>query len=266
MTTQVVSVAPFFDSVTFEKGEKMKIAKMVFALLVLAVTIAPAQVLAEDVTGCPLGLKKNQFWVKSQTVYQYAEQALWNEEPGKKLSLMDMPEDWHQRQTKSNLRLGYGITDRFDIGLSLSYFDKHIRKAVHKQRPDRTWFIKETQQEGRGFGDIWLSAKYKLVADRQHIESVALGAGFRLDASDDSSVTKGIGSGAKALRLVLLSHEHFGQFHFCNHLFYEWQGERRGIDVKNDSGEMVEWEKSGQDIGDKLGYKFNVEYLSLIHI
>jgi len=238
----------------------MRNVTVLSALAAMVAVLLTVEAFAEEVTGCPLGLRKDQFWVKSQTVYEYAERALWSYEPGEKAFMMDMPENWRQRLTKSSLRLGYGITDRLDIGLVLTYFDKHIQKGKHKQRPNGTWFVKGSGKEGQGFGDIWLSAKYKIVADKQHVEAIALGAGFRLDASDDCSVTKGIGSGAKAFRVVLLSHEHFGQFHFCNHLFYEWQGDRRGIDVKNDKGEMVKWEKSGQNIGDKIGYKFNVEY------
>lgn len=238
----------------------MRNVKVVWLLSILLALIAADEALAEDVTGCPLGLREGQFWVKSQTVYEYAERALWTYEAGEKAIMMDMPENRHSRLTKSDLRLGYGITDRLDVGFLLTYFDKHVRTSQHKQKPNGTWVVKEVEKEGQGFGDVWLSAKYRLVADRQHIEALALGVGFRLDASDDCEVTKGIGSGAKALRAVLLSHEHFGKFHFCNHLFYEWQGERRGIEVKNDSGEMVRWEKSGQDLGDRIGYKFNVEY------
>jgi len=238
----------------------MKNVTVLWALVVMMAMLFTGQAVAEEVTGCPLGLKKGEFWVKSQTTYLYAERALWTNERAEKAVMMDMPENWHQRMTRSSLRLGYGITDRLDVGLLLAYFDKHVRRGNHKQKPNGSWFVKEADKEGQGFGDVWLSAKYKIVADKQHIESISLGAGFRLDASDDCNVTKGIGSGAKAFRAVLLTHEHFGQFHFCNHLYYEWQGDRRGIDVRNQKGELVKWEKSGQNIGDKIGYKFNVEY------
>jgi len=239
----------------------MRNVRMLCMLAMLMTVMVSAEALAENVTGCPLGLHKGEFWVRSFTTYMYAERALWTYEPGEKAFMVDMPEDWHTRITKTDLRLGYGITDRLDVGLLLTYFDKHLRRENYKQRPNGTWFVKRVDKEGHGFGDVWLSAKYKILKDRGPFEALAVGVGFRLDASDDCNVTKGIGSGAKAFRAVVLSHMPFGpKVDICTHLFYEWQGDRRGIDVKNDKGEMVRWAKSGQNIGDKIGYKLNVEY------
>lgn len=235
---------------------KTRLLCALVAMLAMLLTVAAV---ADEVTGSPLGLRKGEFWLRSVTLHEHGELALWTYEPGEKEFMMHMPEGWSQRVTRSDLRLGYGITDRLDVGLLLTYFDKRLPKEIRKETPNMRWF-EGAKQEGRGCGDVWLSAKYEIVKDKRHIDAIALGAGFRFDASDDRDVIMRIGSGAKAFRAVFLSHEHFGKWHFSDDVYYEWQGDRRGIDARNGIGEMIKWDKSGQNIGDQIGYRFNVEY------
>lgn len=214
---------------------------------------------AEDVTGCPLGLNKGASWLVFRTGYTSADRAYWNDDPAEDPEMTDLPDGWHARISQTTFRVGYGITDRLDVGMLLAYCDKDVKKQVWKQQQGE-WVKKWNAFRAYGFGDIWFAAKYKLIADRDPVEALAVGLGLKLDAADDPLVTKGIGTGSKDFRIVLLSHLSHGRFHSCHHIFYEFRGEVRGIEVKNEQGQMVPWEKSGWNLGDKFNYKFNFEY------
>ena len=251
----------------------MRTAMKRLILIAVVFWLAAVQALADDVTGCPLGLKKGEFWVKSWIQYVRATRALWSDSPQERPEMVSLPDNWHSRITISKLRLGYGITSRLDVGILLPYFDKHTRKEAWKTNSKAESARQTKELRGRGLGDIWLSAKYKIIDNTDNtrtIEALALGVGFKFDSADDSLVKKGIGSGAKALRVCLLSHERLGRLDFCNHIFYEWRGRVRGIRFDKPVlmpgskprcvMRSVLWPKSGIELGDKIGYKFNVEY------
>ncbi len=239
----------------------MKILKNIFVVTAcFALILAAAHTIqAEDVTGCPLGLNKGVIWLVSRTSYISADKVYWNPDHAEDPEMTDIPDDWYIRIKQSSFRVGYGITDRLDAGMLLTYWDKDIKKQVWKQQQDH-WITKWKTSRAHGFGDIWFAAKYKLIADRDWIEAVSLGLGIKLDTADNPLVTKGIGTGTKDIRFCILSHVNLGIFHNCNHIFYEYRGKVRKIEVKDDQCQVVPWTKSEWDLGDKLNYKFNIEY------
>lgn len=218
-----------------------------------------SSVRADDVTGCPLGLKKGEVWLVSRTTYLSANKVYWNADQAEDPQMTTIPDDWHSTVIKSSFRVGYGVTERLDVGMLFTYWDKDIKKQFWKNQQGQ-WVAKWKETEGHSFGDFWFAAKYKVISDRDWIEALAIGLGLKLDASDDCLVTQGIGTGTKDIRLSLLSHLDLGIFHNCNYVFYEFRGKVREIEVKNDQGQMVSWSKSSWNLGDKLNYKFNFEY------
>ncbi|NQT35159.1 hypothetical protein HQ587_08215 [bacterium] len=234
------------------------ILTVIISFVMSLLTIHPVQ--AEEVTGCPLGLKKGVIWLRSSTGYTSADKVYWNANHAEDPEITDILDDWHARTKRIHFRVGYGLMDRLDIGVALEYLDKDIKKQVWKCNQQSTWTPVWKSNKAHGFGDVWFTAKYKLIADRDRIEAVSVGLGLKLDAADDPLVTKGIGTGTKDIRLCVLSHLNHGLFHSCCHIFYESRGEVREIEVKNSEGQMVPWTKSDWNLGDKLNYKFNIEY------
>lgn len=236
--------------------------KRKISLLILGIIAMPGILRGDVVTGCPLGLNKGELWLRSLSGYMYATKALWNDTPSKEPEMVNLPEGWHAWVVKSGLSISYGITQNLDIGMLINYFQKDIKREVWAKTP-KGQKRKEKEIKGQGFGDLWLSAKYKFLFQlvRGSLRSYALGMGIRLDMSDNSLVAKGIGTGAKAIRGVALAHQPLPLgIDLCGDIWYEYQGKVREFEIRNEKGEIVEWKKSGWDLGDKIGYRFNFEY------
>ena len=198
---------------------------------------------------------------RSLTNYIYATKTFWNEISSREPEMANLPGGWHAWVAKSGLRIGYGATDKLDVGMLFSYYQKDIKKEIWTKTPQGQG-RKEKEKKGEGFGDMWLSAKYKVTFGlvKGSLRSYALGIGIRLDAADNALVTKGIGNGAKAMRIAALAHQPLPLgIDLCSDVWWEYQGRVRKIEVRNEKGEMVEWKKSGWDLGDKVGYRFNFE-------
>jgi len=215
---------------------------LIGGLIFLSFLIARQRAYAEEVTGCPLGLRKGELWINEKFSYSEAEEYF---DPQSK-KMKDLPKEWKQEIWGLNTRIGYGITDRFEVGLLLPY--KHVN--MRKQKKGK-WI---SVNDG-GIGDIWLAAAYKFIDNPEEgfIEAAKIGIGVKFDVGSDELVKKDIGNGAKAVRIVLLSHDRLmgEKVELCNHIYYEWNGEARKI---------KDWEKSKWDYGDKIGYNFLVEY------
>lgn len=240
--------------------ERLKMICLI-GLVGLAIVVVHKSARAGDpVIGCPLGVEKGKVWLFSRSFYTNATRAYWNENPGEAPKMVQMPGGWHARIFKSSFRTEFGVTDRLSAGILLTYWDKDISKDVWKKKPNGDSMRKQVAFRAHGFGDIWLFGLFKLVKDHPVWESIAIGAGGKLDAADNSLVVHGIGSGAKAYRFALLSHSNIKRnVHAVTDLWYEHRGKIRNIMVKNDQGQPVKWGKSGQDIGDAFGYKLGVE-------
>ena len=228
--------------ITKEEGMRMKMSWFV----ALAFVVASGTVFADKVTGCPLGLNGGEFWLRTSASYNSISRALWKENQQDEPTMMAIPEDWHGDIVTTTTRLGYGITDRLNIGMLLTYIDKDV-KMEKWSGASRVW----KEIDGHGFGDVWFSAAYKLYmndeGDHTHTVAVALSA----DAADDPLVKQGIGSGANAVRFALLNHNPIpGGIHLCSHIIYDYYGEARTIDG---------WGKSGYNLGDRIDYKANFE-------
>lgn|GEM_PF-4617939 len=214
--------------------------------------------IAERVTGCPHGLKKGEFWPK--VLYRHIEhKKYWSPATGK---IEDLPSGWNSKRDKIDLRLGYGLTDKFDVGLLFTYewidrkYETHQLNCKGGKRPGSgKWCTKKDN----GLTEIWISGKYKFI-DKQTIGifkniDAAIGLGYKFDVTEKEGLKNELGNesrGANVLRIALLSTEELtDKVELCNHIFYDLIGERRDV-----SG----WGKSDEEVGDIIGYKFFVEY------
>ena len=210
-------------------------------LLLSLITALIHDACAETVTGCPLGLRKGEIWIKGLFASSDADE-YYNSQTD---AMEVLPEGWHQSVSKFTTRIGYGLSDIVEVGLVLPYKHLDMRK---KEKGE--WITKDSQ----GLEDIWIAVAWKFVdnPDSATLEAAKLGLGFNLDTASENSVKNGIGDGAKGIRVVLLSHEHLtNTLHLCNHIYYDWLGKARRIQG---------WKKSDWNYGDRIGYKFIAEY------
>ena len=212
-------------------------------LLVIAgvLGVAASPTFAEPVLGCPLGLHNGEFWVRS--IATYTKHTEWfNPSTGR---MEPLPAGWESKKTAIPVRLGYGLADRLDVGISVPWESRKLRR---QQGPG--WIEKDDS----GLGDIWVAAKYKFIYQPEPVERHwAFGVAYRFDSASDGKVKNGIGSGANAWRLGLLYH---GQTspgatdELCGHLTYEF-----GDTVRDIAG----FGKSGYRNADRISYKFFAE-------
>ncbi len=215
----------------------------------------------DPIIGCPLGVEKGKVWLHSTTSYMSADKAYWNEDSTGIPKMTTMPTNWYAKILKSSYRTQLGITNRFSAGMLLTYWDKDISKETWKKKPNGEWFKKPVSYHSFGFGDIWFYGLYKIVKRLPRIEAISIGTGYKLDAADNSLVVHGIGSGARSFRFAFLTHINLiRRMSECSSIWYEYEGKVRHIEVKNDQGQLVEWEKSEWDLGDKYGYNLAIEY------
>jgi hypothetical protein len=209
-------------------------------LTIIAIFMIAGNTYTETVTGCPLGLRESELWIKELFQFQTAS-SYFNSSSGE---MEDLPDGWHQKVMKLTNRIGYGITDRFEVGVLFPY--KYVNMRKQKQG---NW----VEKKNYGFEELWLSTGIKLI-DREDsfLEAMKFGYGINLNTSSDELIDDGIGDGAMAMRFVFLSHEHLSdKFGLCNHFYYEWIGKAKEIDG---------WSKSEWEYGDKIGYKCFIEY------
>ncbi len=199
---------------------------------------------AEEVTGCPLGIKKGEIWIKTSVKYNDMKEK-YNRGTDE---MVDLEKDEHNRVYAFGVRLGYGITDRWDIGVLFPY--KWVDKKIYNKK-EKKW----SEVEDNGLGEFWIGSRYKFfygenigIFDEIHLN---LGVGFKVPVSNGEKIKHGIGNGANEFRVVILYHDHIGRFGFCNHLFYNWRSKADKI-----SG----WKFSDQDLTDRLNYKLNLEF------
>lgn len=210
--------------------------------LVLALIHPRAQ--AEDVTGCPLGIKKGEIWIKTGLKYNDMKKRYNRSDD----EMVDLEEGEHNRVYNLGIRLGYGITDRWDIGVLVPY--KWVDRRIYNKKAK-----KYSEVEDNGLGELWIASRYKFfygenigIFDEIYLN---LGAGFKFPLSESEKIKHGIGNGANEFRIVLLYHDHIGRFGFCNHLFYNWRGK---------ADKISDWKFSDQDLTDRLNYKLNLEF------
>jgi len=206
---------------------------------VVGVVVAPA--FAEPVLGCPLGLDKGVFWVRS--IATYTKHTKWfNPNLGR---MEPLPAGWYSKKTAIPVRLGYGLSDRLDVGVSVPWESRKLRR---KQGPD--W----VEKDDSGLGDIWVAAKCKFIYQAAPVQRHwAFGVAYRFDSAGDGKVKNGIGSGANAWRLGLLYHGQTGPAatdELCGHLTYEF-----GDTVRDIAG----FGKSGYRNADRISYKLFAE-------
>jgi hypothetical protein len=215
----------------------------VLAVLIVQMTLA-SLARAEDVTGCPLGLKGGEVWLKASSNLNSMSRRY---DRGQD-DMVDLSSGEHNRVYDLGVRLGYGITDRWDIGLlgPLRWVDKRIYNKKAKK-----W----VEGESSGLQEVWLASRYKFyyresawVFDEIHLN---VGAGIKFPVSSSAKIKEGIGNGTSEFRLVFLSHETVGRLAFCNHVLYNWRGE---------ASDIAGWKYSGQNLTDRINYKFNMEF------
>jgi hypothetical protein len=222
----------------------MRVKSILLLVASIIVLLVPEISNAEDVTGCPLGIKKGEIWIKASLKYDDMRERYTREAD----EMVNLEKGEHNWAYALGIRFGYGITDRWDVGILFPY--KWVDKKIYNKKAKK-W----SEVENDGLGELWFGSRYKFfygenigVFDEIHLN---LGAGFKVPLSDSDKIKHGIGNGANEFRIVILYHDHIGRFGFCNHLFYNW----RSIADK-----MAGWKFSDQDLTDRLNYKLNLEF------
>jgi hypothetical protein len=202
------------------------------------------RVQAEDVVGCPLGINKGTIWIKTCLKYNDMKKRYNRSDE----EMVDLEEGENNQVYDLGIRLGYGITDRWDAGVFLPY--KWVDRRIYDKKTK-----KFSEVEDNGLGELWIASRYKFfygenigIFDEIHLN---IGAGLKFPLSDSEKIKHGIGNGANEFRIVLLYHDHIGRFGFCDHLFYNWRGK---------ADEISGWKFSDQDLSDQLNYKVNLEF------
>jgi len=206
--------------------------------------MSPGISVAEEVTGCPLGIKKGEIWIKTSLKYNDMKER-YNRGADE---MVDLEKGEHNWVYALSIRLGYGVTDRWDVGVLFPY--KWVDRRIYNKETKK-W----SEVEDNGLGELWIGSRYKFfygenigVFDEIHLN---LGVGFKVPVSNSEKIKHGIGNGGNEFRVVILYHDHIGRFGFCNHLFYNWRSKADKI-----SG----WKFSDQDLTDRLNYKLNLEF------
>lgn len=202
-----------------------------------------AAAVAESVLGCPYGLDKGDWWIRAQhtnTEHKERYNAKTNE-------MEDLGAGESSEKAVTRYRLGYGLSERVDVGVSLIYEDRSAHLKTEKGWNDIN---------ASGLADVWLAAKYKIQEDYTpdafwKESHVCLGLGVKLPQSSNSEVTQSIGNGADAVRLGVLGHYCHDDFDICGHVTYTFVG---------DAPTVAGWKKSGWDLPGRISYKLFVEY------
>lgn len=257
----------------------IRIAKPVLVLSLVGCLLGlPGKAKAEDVIGCPLGLRQGELWLRTAVTYVNANQVYAAEDTASDPEMMPLNDSTHMHKLSIKIRIGYGITDWFDVGVATEYLVKDQEFYGYKPSPvsgATVWNHKIV--DASGFADVWFSGKLKLLGHHSllypsedgWLEGLSLGVAYKAPAAGDDQVTRGIGTGSHDIKAGLLVHNKlFGNFHLCSHLTYEYAGKVRDVYMRNHTtggpypgaSEVNLWPKSGWDLGDKITYKANLEY------
>ena len=220
---------------------------------------------AEMTVGCPHDVGKGKFKIRGRIAYIKASKcysdevwkALHSSSPYSKNydKMVDLPDGWHQKISKINIGLEYGIIDRLSVGVFIPYAVKELRRQVWSNQANKSVW---KEVEDNGLEDIWFSAKYLVYSKSPGLlgfdwkDGLFIAFSYKPSISSDEKIKNGIGSGTNDFKVVVLSHPHFTEnFFLCSDVWYQYRGKVKEIDG---------FAKSGWDLGDKFGYRFFLGY------
>ncbi len=215
-------------------------------LLFVLVPASVTPVKAEEILGCPCGIEAGAgtFWFRTRFKFDDMTERYNRGQD----AMVPLGEGWHNRVNMQSYRFGYAISDGWDIGLVLTYMD--VDRRIYNAQKEK-W----SEVDDEGFGDVWLAARHTFMHETNWagFDEVFIsgGAGMKFPATSDSEIRHGIGNGTDEFRIGLLTNWTTGRWEFCNHLTYTWRGEAPVIEG---------WNYSGQNLSNRLGYKFKVGY------
>ncbi len=226
----------------------------------LLLLLAFGNVFAEETVGCPHDVGKGNLKIRSKIAFIQAQKcysdevwkALHNDSPYSEDydQMVDLPDEWHQKVTKINLGLEYGIIDGLSAGVFLPYVIKDVKRQVWSKTKSKTVW-KEIQDNGPD--DIWVSAKYVVYSNPKGWlnldweDGILLAVAYKPSINSDEKIKNGIGTGTNDLKFVVLAHPHFTEsFFLCSDIWYQYKSK-----VKDIEG----FSKSGWDLGDKFAYR-----------
>ncbi len=229
---------------TSRRGFTLGAQVRMFLLCVVMGVAITSTVHAEPVLGCPLGIGNGELWVRgAYKIIDHSER--YNAQTG---FMEDLPDGWRSEKRSVPLRIGYGLTDRWQIAVATTY--NEVER--HVQTP-RGWL----DTDAGGWDGWWLVASYKSHESYEpwqgwqesHI-NWAIGYKFGCTGED---ARNGIGNTADALRIGVLAHVDGDEDDsFCQHLTYTTY--ERAATVEG-------WPKSGWEFGDRVGYKWFWEHV-----
>ena len=220
---------------------------------------------AEMTVGCPHDVGRGKFKIRGRIAYIKASKC-YSDEVWKALhgnspyskdydKMVDLPDDWHQKISKINMGLEYGIIDRLSVGVFIPYAMKELKRQVWSKQANKTVW---KEVEDNGLEDIWFSAKYLVYSKSPGLlgfdwkDGLFIAFSYKPSISSDEKIKNGIGSGTNDFKAVVLSHPHFTEnFFLCSDVWYQYRGKVKEIDG---------FAKSGWDLGDKFGYRFFLGY------
>jgi hypothetical protein len=226
-------------------GGRIARAGILIAVIIAAQLWRPACCWADEVTGCPKGLNEGEWWWRYSVSCQSMAETYDRATDG----MVDLPAGWKRDVVKTTYRLGHSPQDRWEYGIALKTTGVNAR--LQKQG---AW------QEFNKFSlsDAWFSLGYMLCQDEEiggiDCFNAKLGVGYKPDSVNglsDMVKKHGLGNGTDEMRLGFSTNSQIGRWELCNHLFYHWRGT---------APEIEKWQYSGQDLPDRLNYKFNVGY------
>ena len=215
-----------------------------FPLLLLPMLAVSAW--ADQIIGCPNGLGKGLWWLKvtynhldADKKWLAVEEDMVDLSQGKGLK--------ERLKQTGSLRLGYGITDHLDVGITAFY--AHGEMSTLNQQNQLKDYDASAMQ------GVWLSGKYMFVdtfKDNGSYFKLSLGAAYGFALVDDlDDLQAGLGPGADHVKIGLLAHGGFGAWcDYAGHLLYHWQG--KAPDIQGFS-------RAGQDIADRVDYMVKLE-------
>ena len=207
-----------------------------------------------DILGCPKGIMEGTIWPRVSVQYQDMTEK-WNASKGEMVDLDEGVGLKSKEFIQSDIRIGYGLTSRSDIGIELKYAYADTKK---KNKAGK----EETFSEG-SLTELWLAGKY-FVIDAASEESlfnytkVSIGGAFGLGLTDDNeALVAGVSPGCNKAQLGGLIHGgiHHDFIEYAGHVIYEWRGEA----AESDGVPGFPFNRSGEDVPDIINYQGVVE-------
>ena len=258
----------------------VRIAQRAFNLSLIIITLLalPATAKADAIFGCPLGLPKGKLWLKKTFSCVKASQVYALQDTNSNPQMIPLNDSTHMQKQSIKIRIGYGVTNWFDVGVFIPYVIKDMEFYGYKSSPVNGKIVsKHKIVKTSGFEDIWFSGKIKLLghhsllhpSDKGWLESIALATAYKPPTAGDDQVCRGLGSGSHDVKVGLLVHNKVAEnLHMCSHFTYQYTGKVRDIYMRNHiTGgpypgvpKVQLWPKSGWNLGDKITYKLAFEY------